>query len=174
MIGNNGYFLIGANGAFLLPGQSGKLFLRTNDNIPGNGSGSFGATIRITRQEVKFYVYAEPSQSATLDENKYIAQPQAALDNEGLKAIPTMCMTCHGGTYDSNSHLTTNSSFLPFDITNLICASGIECPGTADQESLRLLNELILKTGPNPTDTFRPVNQFLDALNFWTLCMMAS
>ena len=75
-----------------------------------------------------------------------------------------MCMTCHGGTDDFNNHHATGASFLPFDITNPSCSSGDACPGTADQEAFRLLNELVLKTKPNTDDPFKPVDHFLDAL----------
>ena len=42
-------------------------------------------------------------------------RPSAALDGEGNKSVPRMCMACHGGTYDANTHSVTGASFLPFD-----------------------------------------------------------
>src|SRR5262249_37124210 len=103
------YFEIGSNLSAQSADQHGRLFLRTNDNEPGNGSGAFSVTIKITRnQQVRFYIYdGSGNRSDT-----------AALDREGQKSVPQMCMACHGGEYVGPIHQAVGSSFLPFDVNS--------------------------------------------------------
>src|SRR5262249_22445110 len=110
------YFEIGSNLTYQHRGKPGRLFLRTNDNNPGNGSGAFSVTIQIRRQQVRFYVYA-PSASNPNEEDLALA---AALDREGFKSVPQMCMACHGGDYDTQTHEAQGASFLPFDVFSFL------------------------------------------------------
>src|SRR5256885_15631018 len=67
----------------------------TFDAATGNGANT-----------VKFYTF-DASGELLLD---------PALDGEGPKTNPQMCMACHGGTYDASIHAVTGASFLPFDV----------------------------------------------------------
>ena len=67
----------------------------------------------------------------------------AALDSKGAKAIPQMCMTCHGGSYNAQTHHVTGASFLPFDVFSFHYS---QTPGytRADQEEqFRKLNAMV-------------------------------
>ena len=75
-----------------------------------------------------------------------------ALDGEGGKTNPRMCMACHGGTYDSVTHSVTGAQFLPFDMFYFEHSSQ---PGRTlnDQDQLegyRKLNGLVNDTAPAP------------------------
>jgi hypothetical protein len=92
-------------------------------------------------RQVDFYVF----------DDKDNRIPAAALDSEGPKAIPQMCMTCHGGTYDSQTHHVTGASFLSFDVFSFHYS---QSPGyrQADQEEqFRKLNAMVklLDTTPD-------------------------
>jgi hypothetical protein len=156
-VGNGPYFFIG-------DGQqphtrtdfqtTGRLFLRTNDDIPGNGSGSFGVRIFINRQNVKFYVYDKPE-----NQNKQLFN--AALDAEGAKPVPQMCMTCHGGTFKNNR--VTGASFLPFELKNLLYSSSPNFTRLAQEENFRQLNQFVASTRSlsDPTD---PIFEMIKAM----------
>lgn len=161
-VGNASYFELGSgpNGQFALGDHlnadpPGRLFLRTNDNNPGNGSGSFSVTVTIKRpQRVRFYVYGA---------NGALVKT-AALDTEGNKLVPQMCMACHGGTYNDATDEATNSSFLPFDVFSF---SYSQKPGLTlndQQEQFRQLNLIVKNTDPNPIDTNNPIGNLIDAL----------
>ena len=62
-VGHQGgpYFEIGRSFDYVHSGPPGRLFLRTNDNNPGNGSGSFSVSIEIFRQLVPIYIYDQHS-----------------------------------------------------------------------------------------------------------------
>jgi hypothetical protein len=66
------------------------------------------------------------------------------------KSIPRMCMACHGGSYDTNTHTATGSSFLPFDVF-FFRYSGKDGFTFDDQaESFRKLNAMVAATKPTP------------------------
>jgi hypothetical protein len=71
-----------------------------------------------------------------------------ALDGEGGKTTPRMCMACHGGTYDSATHSVTGAQFLPFDPFYLQHSSqaGYRFEDQEQQERYRKLNELVNNT----------------------------
>lgn len=49
-VGNSDYFFIGSNLGYTHQGREGRLSLRTNDDMPGNGTGAFSTSITVTRQ----------------------------------------------------------------------------------------------------------------------------
>ena len=161
-VGSAGYFEIGAGptGQFHIPPHvnsdpPGRLFLRTNDNNPGNGSGSFNAKITITRpQLVRFYVYGQDGSLAKT----------AALDVEGNKLVPQMCMACHGGTYDNATDIASGASFLPFDVFSFLYSQKQGLTLNDQQEQFRHLNQLIKLTNPNADDINNPIGKLIDAL----------
>lgn len=74
----------------------------------------------------------------------------AALDDEGAKSVPRMCMACHGGNYAPHSGTTpasvTGIAFLPFDVQSFYYSKLIQSKGIDNQqESFRILN-LLVKT----------------------------
>ena len=132
----------------------GRLFLRTNDDLPGNGSGAFSVTIIVNRQNVKFYIY----------DGAGALQPVAALDQEGEKAVPQMCMSCHGGTYDLLANRVSGASFLPFEPTNFIFSQSPVFSRSAQEDKLRQLNLLVAGTNPNPTNSSNPITEMINVM----------
>ncbi len=146
-VGNGGYFNIGMSRAVPFngasggqPARGGRLFLRTNDDKPGDGYGSFSVSVAVNRQNVKFYIYNSNQQLLST----------AALDQEGDKPVPQMCMTCHGGSYNFQNNRVTGASFLPFDLTNFIFSSNPAFTRPAQEEKFRELNALVKLANPNP------------------------
>ncbi len=150
------YFYIGAGKQFTHMGAPAKLWLRSNDDQPGNGTGEFQVHIQVTRtfNNVKFYVYDKNGDLANL----------AALDGEGEKAVPQICLACHGGSYDRSAHSVFAASFLPFDMSQF--KFGIDQSATlqAQQETFRRLNLLVKHTAPNFTNPNDPVRSLIDGL----------
>jgi hypothetical protein len=74
--------------------------------------------------------------------------PLPALDGEGGKTSPRMCMACHGGTYDSGTHSVRGAQFLPFDV--FLFKHSMQPGYTLDdqQEEYRKLNALVKETQP--------------------------
>jgi hypothetical protein len=161
-VGTSPYFEIGSgpSGQFQIPPHiindpPGRLFLRTNDNNPGNGSGSFNVTVTITRpQLVRFYVYGPDGSLA----------PAAALDREGNKLVPQMCMACHGGIYDNATDQALGASFLPFDVFSFLYSQKSGLTLNDQQEQFRQLNLLVKRTNPNPGNQDNPIGNLIDAL----------
>jgi hypothetical protein len=161
-VGTASYFEIGSGplGQFHIPNHvnsdpPGRLFLRTNDNNPGNGSGSFNVTVTVTRpQLVRFYVYGQ---------NGALAKT-AALDVEGNKLVPQMCMACHGGIYDNSTDQAIGASFLPFDVFGFLYSQKSGLTLNDQQEQFRLLNLLVKGTNPNSDNQNNPIGKLIDAL----------
>ena len=82
-----------------------------------------------------------------------------ALDGEGFKTNPRMCMACHGGKYNSTTHSVTDAQFLPFDVYYF--QYSMEAGYTIDdqQEGFRKLNALVNQTNPEPE-----IAAFIDGL----------
>jgi len=71
-------------------------------------------------------------------------------DEPGPKTVPRMCMACHGGVYDKNTHSVSGASFLPFDVF-YFRYSGKEGFTFDDQaESFRKLNAIVASTKATP------------------------
>lgn len=147
------YFFIGDRHTHTIRAAGGRLYLRVNDDRPGNGVGSFVVSITVHRQ-VTFYVY---------DQNGGLV-PNVALDREGPKFAPHMCLACHGGTYDEPTHTVRGASFLPFDVYNFLYH---EIPGfrRVDQEvKFRDLNLLVAETSPSKENPNRPIARMIDGM----------
>jgi hypothetical protein len=71
-----------------------------------------------------------------------------ALDQEGPKSVPRMCMACHGGNYDENSNTATGAKFLPFDVFAFRYPTDAGYGFDDQQENLRKLNALVFATNP--------------------------
>lgn len=75
----------------------------------------------------------------------------AALDDEGAKSVPRMCMACHGGNYTPHTSTTpatvTATSFLPFDVHSFYYSKANQSLGLdQQQEAFRILNLLVKTT----------------------------
>ena len=111
---------------------------------------------------VRFYVY-----HADLASNDGTLFRNPALDSEGGKYAPWLCMACHGGSY--NSHNVENASFLPFDVPtfkqDLNAASIFSEPN--QREAFGQLNALVLATSPNNTNTNNPIGNLITQWYAW-------
>lgn len=112
---------------------------------------------------VTFYVYDQFGNLAT----------SAALDDEGLKSVPRMCMACHGGSYTPHSSTSpatvTGASFLPFDVLSFYYSTlfSQQYGVTAQQEVFRQLNLMVKTTngGSQPqTANQSAIVDFIDGL----------
>lgn len=92
-------------------------------------------------QNVQFWAYA-PDGSYLL---------KAALDGQGAKPLPDICMACHYGYLDGATNKAVGAQFLPFDLGSFhYDMAGDPHTGslnaTAVQEQFRQLNKLVLDT----------------------------
>ena len=131
-----------------------RLFLRTNDDAPGNGRGSFQVTIKVHRQNVKFYAYDANGNLIT----------NLALDREGPKYMPQMCLACHGGKYDTNTQRVSGASFLPFDVFNFLFPDQGTFQLGFQQEQFRQLNQMVKATNPSPDNPNHSISYLIDVL----------
>ena len=89
--------------------------------------------------KTRFYVFNELGHRLTA----------AALDSEGAKEVPGVCIACHGGRFDPATNTVVGAKFLPFDLDNFKFSTA---PGwtRADQEDeFRKLNEIVYRSGAN-------------------------
>ena len=108
--------------------------------------------------------------------------PAPALDVEGGKPMPQICIGCHRGSYDDSSagHLAHGSVFLPFDVDaflgddgNALAATlGTTNPNPAfhrpTQENFRQLNQFALKASDTTTTTgTAPSAAFQRLMDLW-------
>ncbi len=89
--------------------------------------------------QVQFYVYNSSGKR----------QDWARLDTLGPRPHPQVCMTCHGGGYDSQKHLARNAHFLPLDPNVVLFVKGNGIPDgvtrAGQEERIRQIN--LLATG---------------------------
>lgn len=91
--------------------------------------------------DVTFYVY---DQAGALVNG-------VALDSEGDKFMPTMCLACHGGYYDWTSNAVIGGNFLPFDTESFRYSPQPGYTFADQQEKFRHLNALVRATKPSPS-----------------------
>ena len=113
--------------------------------IPVLGSGKkISAVPSSAFGDVRFFAYgADGSPIVT-----------AALDSEGAKALPGLCLACHGGSYQLSTAGTPrvfSGNFLPFDTSTFIFAPDATLTEAAQRDSFRKLNEFVKSTKPRPT-----------------------
>lgn len=89
-----------------------------------------------TSNDVTFYVYDDQDQLIT----------DIPLDEQGAKAVPGVCLNCHGGSYNPSNDAVTDARFLPFDIENYKFSSVSGFSLNAQEESFRKLNQIVLAT----------------------------
>jgi len=96
----------------IVPGQAGFNALGTITNPQPRIGGDFILAMVITKDPsgTTFLVFLRDS--ALTYGN--LAQ-KVALDTEGPKFLPQVCMSCHGGTYNPTTRKVDGASFLPLD-----------------------------------------------------------
>jgi hypothetical protein len=124
--------------------------------------------------EVSFYVFGP-------DGNRI---PRVALDIEGAKPVPQICLICHGGEYEDSTHSVTGAAFREFDVfgfefdeenafgLKFTDLSGIPQPFTGQdfslngqREAFRELNAMVKSTNPRVDGSgFSPIVELIDGL----------
>jgi CSLREA domain-containing protein len=94
----------------------------------------------LASNEVKFYVYGA-------DDKRLDA---VALDSQGPKFVPQLCLPCHGGNYDPATDSVTGARFLPFDLDAFQFSKTPGFSRIEQEEKFRALNRLVLQTNPTP------------------------
>ena len=131
-------------------------------------SSSFGTVAMIydpsqNPNRVSFYAFGTKVVSHDGDGNPITRDNallyKVALDQEGEKSVPRMCMACHGGTYDKNSNTATGAAFLPFDVFSFRYPDATGYSFDEQQEELRKLNALVAATSPG-----QPILDLIDGL----------
>lgn len=88
---------------------------------------------------VKFYVFDDAGSQLEF----------AALDSEGAKPVPGICLSCHGGRYDPATDTVTGAHFLPFDVSSFGFTTEPAFAHLArapQEEAFRQLNALVART----------------------------
>ncbi|OGO50040.1 MAG: hypothetical protein A2W37_03485 [Chloroflexi bacterium RBG_16_63_12] len=73
---------------------------------------------------------------------------KVALDGEGDKYVPYLCLPCHGGNYDPTANSVTDANFLPFDAPSFRYSAQAGYNLSDQQEAFRQLNALVRDTNP--------------------------
>jgi hypothetical protein len=122
------------------PGQAGFNDLTTITD-PGAGmSSDFILSMVITKDPTGtvFLVFGK--------NGRYKLSPTVALDTQGQKFVPFVCLSCHGGTYNATTRKVDGASFLPVDPEMLVFASPAE--QGAQEEKIREINRIIVESDP--------------------------
>jgi hypothetical protein len=111
---------------------------------------------------VKFYVYAGPSDAASsvaiLDTE---TDPRSHLPG-GYS--PFNCITCHGGSYNSATHTVQGAAFLPFDVYSFKYSQQPGFTQADEEEALRRLNALVKSTRPSASGSADSIATFIDGM----------
>src|SRR5262249_42169078 len=91
---------------------------------------------------------------------QYTAARSATYDSEGPKMVPHVCLSCHGGHYDSSTGYVVGATLLPID-PGLVQVHGDPTTGnlSAALEQIRQINLIILASNPAPA-----VTQYINGL----------
>lgn len=99
-------------------------------------------------RNVYFYVFKTDGTRAT----------DAALDSEGPKPVPVMCMSCHGGSYDFTSHQVKDASFLPFDLQSFRFSTTTGFTRADQEDRFRAQNQMVRSSGTVSDGIVRTIN----------------
>jgi hypothetical protein len=83
----------------------------------------------------------------------------AALDSEGAKFLPHVCLPCHGGTFHTDTGEVSGATFLPVD-PSLVAFSNL--PGhdrASTEDAVRGLNSLIMASSPP-----QPISDYINGM----------
>jgi len=167
-------FLIGAGTTHTYTGAGqSRLYLRTNDDLPGNGYGHFDVTVTVQRAapSARFYVYVPNGKDASGHPlTKLRDDGMARLDSEGDKQgdkqidkqVPGICLSCHGGIYDKATNTVSGAAFLPFNLKSFKYDTAPGLDRAAQEEPLRKLNAMVRSI--RPQGQFDPIVDFIDGM----------
>lgn len=93
--------------------------------------------------EVRFYTFNAADNRATA----------AALDSEGPKPTPGICLSCHGGFYNAASNSVIGARFLPFDMDAFAYSGTAPWRRSDQEENFRRLNALVRSASPGASST---------------------
>lgn len=102
---------------------------------------------------VQFYAYKA--------DNTLFKNP--ALDSEGNKFLPQLCLACHGGSFNGSAKV-EGASFLPFDVFSFLYDQVQGFSLNNQQAQLRRLNAIISATKPNNTNANDPIRGLINGL----------
>ncbi|MEO8575732.1 MAG: hypothetical protein ABI556_03490 [Gemmatimonadales bacterium] len=71
---------------------------------------------------------------------------RVSLDTEGRKYVPQVCLSCHGGKFNTKTFKVDGASFLPLDPGLLAFSSS--AAKAAQQEKMRKINAMIVTSAP--------------------------
>jgi hypothetical protein len=110
---------------------------------------------------VQFYVFGP---SLNNDANDGALLNAAVLDSQGPKAVPGLCLVCHGGQYDPAAHKAKDASFLPFDAPSFVFStSQTVLLESSERELIRQLNGMVREAAyARPT-----ISQLVDGWYQW-------
>jgi hypothetical protein len=91
-------------------------------------------------------------------------EPTAALDKEGDKPVPQMCMACHGGDNSTAATAIQGASFLPFDLGSFRYSADAGFTRPDQEEAFRKLNAFVRSLSPNPRNPHDPIRQWIDGM----------
>ncbi|HEX9399232.1 MAG TPA: hypothetical protein VF912_03890 [Anaeromyxobacter sp.] len=139
------------------PDVTGALHDALNFGTPFGTVAMVYDAARSEPNQVSFFAFGD-KEEATADGGTFTRHNallySAALDSEGLKSVPRMCMACHGGTYDTSSNTATGAKFLPFDVFSFRYPNEAGYSFDEQQEALRKLNAAVAETNPgSPFET---------------------
>jgi hypothetical protein len=104
---------------------------------------------------VRFYVYAGPNDPQCPTDKPRCRLNNVALDGGGAKAVPQLCLNCHGGTFDPATKKIFGAHFLPFDVPFLpVPTNPPKGPQTAEFKGLNQIVWGIERwNGPQPAES---------------------
>lgn len=102
----------------------------------------------LTDDSVRFYVYGHNPITGQTS-----LASQVALDAEGPKDVPGVCIACHSGQYQPATRAVRNAKFLPFDLDSYSYSTAVGHTRAAQEENFRRLNAMVLATQPTPAIT---------------------
>jgi hypothetical protein len=119
---------------------------------------------------VSFYVFGNKQKDNPNDPNDGDLATTAALDNDGPKAVPGLCLDCHGGHYDlapqkqNTIHNASKAQFLPFDAPSFIFSDSAPILMNGFQrDAIRQLNSMVKSIAyARPT-----ISQLIDGWYNW-------
>lgn len=98
--------------------------------------------------------FEQESKFAETAQQKY----NTALDSQGAKFVPQVCLSCHGGRYDATRRIVVGASLLPLVPAHLTFSS--PQARAANEEQIRRINRIILDTNPAPAIRDQIVAQY--------------
>jgi hypothetical protein len=103
----------------------------------------FPFNVWVNAPYVEFIVFAQPN-DPNIDD--FVPKTEAILDSEGPKAVPGVCLACHGGSYSNTAHNMSGplmARFLPFDTPSFVFDQvNVPFSAASQSEQFRVLNTI--------------------------------